>query len=112
VREEREMHTGMTLSSLEGSVIEQVFGKRIGHGSNTMRLLELANSNSVPIFHVTAANLASVRGRLQHSSDVMGDIDNAVSVGLEVVIPQFVQTNGTCSGSGCMATRNTVDVHC
>ncbi|WP_218042705.1 transglutaminase-like domain-containing protein [Steroidobacter gossypii] len=94
------MHTGMTLSSIEGAVIEQVFGKRIGHGSNTMRLLELANSNNVPIFHITAANLASVRPRLQHSPDVMADINNAVSAGLEVVIPQFTQTNGTWTGSG------------
>lgn len=94
------LQTGMALSSLEGAVIEEVFRKPLGHGSNTMRLLELANQQNIPIYRVNAANLNALRGSLQHSADVFGDISNAVNAGLEVIIPQRQQTNGAWSGSG------------
>lgn len=94
------MQTGMTLSSLEGSALEHVFAKPIGHGSNTMRMLELANRAGMPIYHVTSANLQQVRGLLQHAPEVMADVSSAVAAGLEVVIPQRSQENEGWRGSG------------
>jgi transglutaminase-like putative cysteine protease len=45
------IHAGIVASSTEGAVIEEVFSKPLGHGSNTIRLLELANEQRIPIYH-------------------------------------------------------------
>jgi hypothetical protein len=94
------MQAGMMSSSTEGAVIEEVFAKPLGHGSNTMRLLQLANAQKLPIYHLTAENIAANRAVLQHATEVMMDIDNALNAGLEVIIPQASQTNGAWTGSG------------
>ncbi|TAL46033.1 MAG: hypothetical protein EPN89_11170, partial [Methylovulum sp.] len=94
------LNSGMMMSSTEGAVIEEVFSKPLGHGSNTMRLLQLANEQQMPIYRLTAGNIAANRVALQHAPEVMTDIDNALNAGLEVIIPQSRQTNGTWTGSG------------
>ncbi len=94
------LHAGMIGSSTEGAVIEEVFSKRIGHGSNTTRLLQLANEQGIPIYHLRADSFAASRPALQHAPEVMTDIENALSAGLEVIIPQVRQVNGAWSGSG------------
>jgi hypothetical protein len=94
------VHSGMMLSSTEGAAVEEVFSKPLGHGSNTMRLLQLANEQKVPIYRLTAGNIAANRAALQHAPEVMTDIDNALNAGLEVIIPQTRQSNGAWTGSG------------
>jgi transglutaminase-like putative cysteine protease len=94
------LHAGIDASGTEGAAIEEVFSKPLGHGSNTMRLLQLANEQRIPIYHLNSDNIAAYRGALQHAPEVMADIDNALAAGLEVVIPQFRQTHGAWTGSG------------
>lgn len=94
------MHAGNLGSANEGAVIEQVFGKPLGQGSNTMRLLQLANEQGMRVYHLKPDNIAAHRSSLQHAPEVMTDIDNALAAGLEVIIPQTRQTNGAWSGSG------------
>jgi hypothetical protein len=65
-----------------------------------MRLLQLANQQLIPIYALNQTNLAANIGILQHSAQVLSDVQNAVGAGLEVVIPATAQTNGTWSGSG------------
>jgi Family of unknown function (DUF6310) len=92
--------SGMQLSFVEGAALEEVFGSPLGKGSTTMRLIALANSTNMPIYHITGANWGTYRGVLQHPADVLTDIDNAVGEGLEVVIPQAQLTNNGWTGSG------------
>jgi transglutaminase-like putative cysteine protease len=94
------MNSGMMGSSTEGATVEEVFSKPVGHGSNTMRLLQLANEQKIPIFRLTASNIADNRAALQHPYEVMADIDNALNAGMEVIIPQTQQSNGAWTGSG------------
>ncbi|WP_019867115.1 transglutaminase-like domain-containing protein [Methylovulum miyakonense] len=94
------LNSGMMSSATEGAAIEEVFSKPLGHGSNTMRLLQLANEQKIPIYHLTTSNIAANRAALQHTAEVMADIDNALNAGLEVIIPKSRQTNGAWSGSG------------
>jgi hypothetical protein len=96
------LQSGITTSATEGAVIEEVFAKPLGHGSNTIRLLQLANEQKIPIYHLKASNLAVNRSSLQHSPEVMADINNAINANLEVIIPKTQQTNGAWTGSGYM----------
>lgn len=93
-------HAGMVGSATEGAAVEETFGKPLGHGSNTMRLLQLANEQKIPIYQLTPANFTMHRAELQHPSEVMSDITNAINAGLEVTIPKTQQTNGSWTGSG------------
>ena len=92
--------SGMQLSFIEGAALDEVFGSPLGKGSSTMRLIALANSTQMPIYHITGANWSTYRSALQHPDDVLTDIDNAVAAGLEVVIPQAQLTNNGWTGSG------------
>lgn len=94
------MHSGMFGSSTEGSALEETFAKPIGKSSTTMRMLELANAQQIPIYRVNSANLVQLQTRLHHSPEVMADLNNSVNAGLEVIIPEHTQANGTWVGSG------------
>jgi len=92
--------SGMQMSFLEAGSLEEVFGSPLGKGATTMRLIALANSTQMPIYHITGTNWSTYRSALQHPAEVLTDIDNAVAAGLEVVIPQAQLTNNGWTGSG------------
>jgi len=93
-------NAGMLASFLEGFVPEELFYKSLGAGSNTARLLDLANTTAVPIHHITAGNISTQLPQLAHSDEVLQDVSNAVASGLEVVIPRTALTNHSWTGSG------------
>ena len=92
--------SGMQMSSQEDTILDEVFPNPLGHGVSTMGLLALANSTGMPIYHITGANWGTYSGLLQQPDDVVGDINNALNAGLEVVIPQSQLTNQGWTGSG------------
>jgi transglutaminase-like putative cysteine protease len=94
------MVSGMQLSSIEDTALEVVFSSPLGKGVSSMGLIALANASGMRIYHLTSTNWTTYRSVLQHSSDVLTDIDNAIGSGLEVVIPQSQQSNGGWTGSG------------
>ena len=91
---------GLTASFLEGFVPEELFSKLLGYGSNTARLLQLANDNANPIHFITAANVSSQIALLSQSSDAMTDVANAIGAGYTVTMPRFAQTNHSWIGTG------------
>lgn len=93
--------SGVVLSSFEGLAEELTFHHPIGKGSNTARLLEVANREGIPIHRVTSQNASAQLGLLsQHSAAVLDDIANATSAGFEVIIPETPLTNASWTGSG------------
>lgn len=94
------LHSGAVLSSHEGAALEAVFGQPLGRGSNSARLLELANEQQIPIYQVNSSNFATIAPVLQHATAVMADVQAAVNNGYEVLIPKTKQTNKGWTGSG------------
>ncbi|HSB52881.1 MAG TPA: hypothetical protein VLD58_00930, partial [Gemmatimonadales bacterium] len=80
--------SGRSGSFLEGSVFDQLFGRPRGRGVSAMQLLFDAALGNIPVYQVTASNVATVLPLLSVSSAVKADIMNAISSGKTVVVPQ------------------------
>jgi transglutaminase-like putative cysteine protease len=87
---------GQTSSVLEHGIFEQLYHTK---GVSTIQVLQLANSQGIPIHAITVSNVANILPMLQVSSEVKLDIQNAAHAGKLVVIPQtnvnFYGWNGT-----------------
>ena len=76
---------GQLSSALEHGIFEQLYRAK---GVSTMQVLQLANSQGIPIYTITQENVSSVLPRIQAASEVITDIQNAINAGKQVVIPQ------------------------
>ncbi|MCP4547330.1 MAG: hypothetical protein GY835_12805, partial [bacterium] len=74
-------HIGMQGSYLEGSVLDQLFGRTMHPAISTAQILMEANARNIPIYTVTRANVSSVLPQLSVSAEVKADIAHAVNSG-------------------------------
>jgi hypothetical protein len=69
---------------------------------STVKLLQLANEASVPIYDINSANINTVLPTLNQSQQVKDDIRNSVAAGQEVTIPATSITLNDWTGTGYM----------
>ena len=80
-------------SANEHLVPEQLFDdpktkEKEAQGISAVKALQIASSQGQTIYTVTKANYAEVLPKLNHSTDVMTDVRNAINAGKEVTISQ------------------------
>lgn len=92
--------SGQMGSFLEGSVFDQLSGSRPGKGVSAMQLIFDATLGNVPVYTITADNVALVLPRLQVSSAVRSDISNAINAGQTVMIPESELLHDNYRGIG------------
>lgn len=92
---------GMNSSTLEHSVLEQLFStpENPAEGISALKALKIANDQGIPIYTINQENINTIFPQLQVDADVKADIVNAVSAGEEVTVSK---TNITYNGwTGC-----------
>lgn len=77
--------SGIMSSAMEHGIFEQLYGFCSVSAS---KVLTIANDWDIPIYTVTADNIAHVLPLLQVSSRVKSDIQNAINAGHTVTIPE------------------------
>jgi transglutaminase-like putative cysteine protease len=92
--------TGIQMSYLEGSVLDQIFRRPQGTGVSTAQLQMEANAQGIPIYTVNKANLAQIMPQLEVSAAVKADISNAVNAGRTATVPKRTLVHGKYIGSG------------
>ena len=77
--------SGQTSSAMEGGIFEQMFRAK---GVSTVKILEVANNQGIPIYTVNQQNIAAVLPKLSVSTEIKAVLQNAVNAGKHVMIPQ------------------------
>lgn len=81
--------TGSMASRSESAVWDQLMNETpTGAGINAISYIEAAARQNIPIYHIDSTNLAAALPKLQVSTDVKIDIQDAVAAGRVVTIPQ------------------------
>ncbi|MCP4697350.1 MAG: hypothetical protein GY862_10935, partial [Gammaproteobacteria bacterium] len=93
-------HIGMQGSYLEGSVLDQLFGRALQPAVSAAQILMEANARNIPIYTVTQANVNSVLPQLTVSAEVKADIAHAVNSGKQAIVPKHDLTLGNWTGTG------------
>lgn len=82
------LKAGLLSSALESAIFEQAFLLRPGYSMSAVAVIQKANEQSIPIYQITEANLATVLPKLTIAAGIKNQISNAVNAGLEVTVPQ------------------------
>lgn len=77
--------TGMTSSALEHTMFESIVGVE---AVSTIKALEVANIQGIPVHQIDASNVAMKLPILQLSSEVKTDVQNAVQAGKVVTVSE------------------------
>jgi hypothetical protein len=77
--------SGMLSSTLEAGIYEQMWNVP---AVSTIKVLQIANAQGIPIFTISKANFEEVLPLLEVSKEVKGDIVNAVNSGRIVTVPK------------------------
>ncbi len=93
------MAAGQMSSALEHGIFEQMYKAK---GVSTMQILQVANSQGIPVYTITSSNVSSVLPNLQLASEVKTDIQSAINAGKHVVVPKQNVTYSTWTGTGYM----------
>jgi murein DD-endopeptidase MepM/ murein hydrolase activator NlpD len=80
-----EILAGMTSSALEHTMFESIIG---AEAVSTIKALEIANLQGIPVHQIDASNIATKLPLLQLSSEVKTDIQNAVNAGKVVIVSE------------------------
>ena len=88
---------GQMSSGMEHGIFEQLYNKT---GTSAVKALSVANSQGIPIYTVSASNIANVLPVLQISDQVKTDIQNAVNAGKTVTVSKTNVTVDTWNGVG------------
>ncbi|MBN4054462.1 hypothetical protein JYT87_02000 [Nitrospira defluvii] len=91
---------GVYSSALEGLVLDQVFAGNLGDSVSAVRILDVANSQGVPIYSIDNENVETIVPQLQVSAQVKSDIENAVNAGRVIQVPQQEITHNGWTGVG------------
>ncbi len=91
---------GIQSSALEGLIFDQLFGGNLGDGISAVRILELANAQGIPIYHINASNVGTILPLLQVSNQVKSSIQDAISAGKFVQAPKQDITHNGWRGVG------------
>ncbi|WP_410472865.1 hypothetical protein ACGTJS_03845 [Faucicola mancuniensis] len=97
--------TGPSMSLNENLIPEQLFDdpkttEKEAQGISAVKALQIASSQGQTIYTVTKANYAEILPKLNHSTDVMTDVRNAINAGKEVTISQTQVHAFGWSGTG------------
>lgn len=92
-------------SANEHLVPEQLFDdpktrEKEAEGISAVKALQIASSQGQTIYTVTKANYAEILPKINHSTDVMTDVKNAINAGKEVTISQTQVHAFGWSGTG------------
>ncbi|MCP4701088.1 MAG: hypothetical protein GY862_30175, partial [Gammaproteobacteria bacterium] len=93
-------HIGMQGSYLEGSVLDQLFGRNTHPAVSTAQILMEANARNIPIYTVTRANIDRVLPQLNVSAEIKADIAHAVNSGRQAIVPKHDLALGNWTGIG------------
>jgi PKD repeat protein len=93
-------HIGMHGSYLEGSVLDQVFGRSNTPARSTSQILLEATEQNIPIYKIDQDNLNEILPLLSVSAEVKDDIRTAISAGLGAIVPQTEIVVGNWIGTG------------
>lgn len=91
------MQGGMYTSAMEHIVFEWMFNV---NAVSTVKILQQANTLSIPVYAVSSQNIGQILPVLQVSTSVKSDIQNAVNAGMVVVIPKTEITLNNWTGIG------------
>lgn len=95
--------SGISGSSLEGLILDQLFRNTHGDGLCATKILNLANSQSIPIYYINSSNINGIINNLSVSNDLVNDIKNVVNAGKEIIIPQRAMTYYGWTGTAYIA---------
>ncbi len=91
---------GIQSSAMEGLIFDQLFGGNLGDGVSAVRILDLANAQGIPVFHIHAGNVGTVLPLLQVSQQVKSSIQDAINAGKIVQVPKREITHNGWTGVG------------
>jgi hypothetical protein len=95
--------SGANASASEGMVLETAFG---GTGVSTMRVMEVAAAQQIPLYSITSENAATLLPKLTISREAREELSDAISQpGVTVVTPRDEVTIGGWSGLGYIVSR-------
>jgi hypothetical protein len=77
--------SGMYSSAMEHIIFEWMFNVK---AVSAVKVLQQANTLSIPVYIVTSQNIGQILPVLQVSDLVKTDVQNAVNAGLQVIVPQ------------------------
>ncbi len=94
--------SGITLSTLEHSVSEQLFSTPDNpvEGVSAVKALQMASSQGIPVYSITKNNIDAILPQLELDLEVINDIKNAVNAGNEVTVSKTNITFGDWVGCG------------
>ncbi len=93
-------YAGIIGSAFEGMIFDQLFGNNIGDAISTVRIIDLANVQGIPVYFINSHNINSILSNLQISGDAINDIKNAINAGKEVIVPKTNITHSGWTGIG------------
>ncbi|MGB4091222.1 MAG: polymorphic toxin-type HINT domain-containing protein [Ruminococcus flavefaciens] len=93
------LEAGMYASAMEHGILEQVTGVE---SVSTIKALQYAQQNNVPIHYITKENLDSEVAQLTFSDQLISDIRSSVNSGKVIIIPEHEITIHQWSGVGYM----------
>ncbi|MDO5147939.1 MAG: polymorphic toxin-type HINT domain-containing protein [Oscillospiraceae bacterium] len=93
------LEAGMYASAMEHGILEQVTGVE---SVSTIKALQYAQQNAVPIHYITKDNLDSEVAQLTFSDQLISDIRSSVNSGKVIIIPEHEITIHQWSGVGYM----------
>lgn len=91
---------GANGSLAEGLTWDALLSGRAGKALSSSSILLWANRARVPIHTITADNVDTVLAGIQTTSDVKDEIRNAVTAGMQVLIPQKEFSDGKVTAAG------------
>ncbi|MDX8376919.1 MAG: hypothetical protein R8L53_02725, partial [Mariprofundales bacterium] len=96
------LQAGMLSSALEHTVPEQMFSTATqkAEAVSTVKLLNIAAQQGMPILHITPANKSTTIPALQLAPEVIAEIQAAIAVGKEVITHQSNITAFGWTGAG------------
>ncbi|MDH4418182.1 MAG: TniQ family protein [Acidovorax sp.] len=93
-------HAGIQGSSIEGSVLDQLFNRPEETSVSTTQLMAIAAREGQRIYSITQDNVASALPSLAVGSAVKQDIENAVLNGMVAFVPEREIAHNGYSGAG------------
>jgi len=93
------LETGMYASAMEHGILEQVTGVE---SVSTIKALQYAQQNNVPIHYITKDTLDSEVAQLTFSDQLISEIRSSVNSGKVIIIPEHDLTINQWTGVGYM----------
>lgn len=91
------MQSGMYMSAMEYIIFEWMLNV---NSVSAVKVLQQANTLSMPVYIITSQNIGQILPLLQVSSSIKSEIQNATNAGLIVIIPKTEITLNNWNGTG------------